>query len=180
MNSLSFLMSRTPEQRRASAQKAHATREANKAKIEKERSDALVYRDGLRMQITAAEIRLAELSRQEKMNIVSAALTNKLLLTHEEIVKDALPWQTLCGVYFLVQDSAVVYVGQSVNVYSRISQHPDKKFDKYAFVPCEANLLDRLESLYIHVLRPKLNGNITAQEKSAPIRFNKLFNEGQP
>jgi hypothetical protein len=123
------------------------------------------------------ETRIAELGRNEMMNIVSATLTDKVLLTADEIVKAALPWERAIGVYFLVQDKEVVYVGQSVNVYSRISQHRDKKFDKYAFVPCEAQVLDKLESLYIHVLRPKLNGDLTAGEKSAPIRLNELLKE---
>jgi hypothetical protein len=69
----------------------------------------------------------------------------------------------------------VVYVGQSTNVHARIPNHADKEFDKYAFVPCDVDLLNKLESLYIHVLRPKLNGNLNAQEKSAPIRFNELL-----
>jgi excinuclease UvrABC nuclease subunit len=97
------------------------------------------------------------------------------LLDGEQIAKLALPWQRSSGVYFLVQDQEVVYVGQSVNIYSRIAQHPDKKFDKYAFVPCEVELLDKLESLYIHTLKPRLNGNVSKQEKSAPIRLDNLL-----
>jgi hypothetical protein len=166
---------KTPEERRASAQKAVATRRANLDRIAKAREEALVYADGLRIKIVALEIRLTELCQGEKMSTVSAALTNKALLTYEEIVKVALPWKLASGVYFLIQDDKVVYVGQSVNVYSRIAQHVDKQFDKYAFVPCDVDLLNKLESLYIHVLKPKLNGNLNAQEKSAPIRFNELL-----
>lgn len=171
------MMLRTPEQRRESARKAHATRRANKAKLEAKKEYALVYTDELRAKIVSMETRIAELGRNEMMNIVSATLTDKVLLTADEIVKAALPWERAVGVYFLVQDKEVVYVGQSVNVYSRISHHRDKKFDKYAFVPCAAHMLDKLESLYIHVLRPKLNGDLTAEEKSAPIRLNELLKE---
>jgi hypothetical protein len=59
-------------------------------------------------------------------------------------------------------------------VYARISQHHDKLFDSFAFIPCEKNLLDSLESLYIHVLRPSLNGNMHGG-KQAPLSLNKLI-----
>jgi hypothetical protein len=172
MNHMQF---KTSEERSAIAKKSVATRKANKERLEKQRQDALVYPEWLKIQIVALETRLAELSTFEKMSVVSAALTNKTLLDGEQIAKLALPWQRSSGVYFLVQDQEVVYVGQSVNIYSRISQHPDKKFDKYAFVPCEVELLDKLESLYIHTLKPRLNGNATKQEKSAPIRLDNLL-----
>jgi hypothetical protein len=168
-------MIRTPEERSAIAQKAHATRRANKERREQEERQAQLYPEHLRVQIFALEKRLAELNSYEKMNVISAALTNKSLLSFEDIVKAALPWKRACGIYFLVQDTEVIYVGQSVNIYSRISQHMDKRFDRYAFVPCEAELLDKLESLYIHTLRPKLNGNYSDKEKAAPIMFNKLL-----
>jgi len=167
---------KTPEERRAIAQKSHATRRANKEKLEQEKRKALIYADGLKIKIIAMEAKLAALCHSEKMNVVSSALTNKALLTADEILKLAIPWEQVVGVYFLVKDEEVIYVGQSVNIYSRLSEHRHKQFDKYAFVPCDVDLLDKLESLYIHVLKPKLNGNLNAQEKSAPIRFNELLN----
>jgi hypothetical protein len=172
---MNHMQLKTPEERSAIAKKAHATRKANKELLEKQRQDALVYPQWLKIQIVAMETRLAELSTFEKMSVVSAALTNRTLLDGEQIAKLALPWQLSSGVYFLVQDQEVVYVGQSVNIYSRIPQHSDKKFNKYAFVPCEVELLDKLESLYIHTLKPRLNGNFTKQEKSAPIRLDNLL-----
>ena len=172
MNHMQF---KTPEERSVIAKKGVATRKANRERLEKQREDALIYPDWLKIQIVALETRLAELSMFEKMSVVSAALTNKTLLDGEQIAKLALPWEKSSGVYFLVQDQEVVYVGQSVNIYSRIAQHPDKKFDKYAFVPCEVALLDKLESLYIHTLKPRLNGNVSKQEKSAPIRLDNLI-----
>ena len=166
---------KTPEERKAIAKKAHATRKSNKERLEKQRQDALVYPEWLRIQIVALETRLAELSRFEKMSAISAALTNRTLLDGEQIVKLSLPWKTASGVYFLIQGEEVIYVGQSVNIYSRIAQHPDKRFDRYAFVPCEVEVLDKLESLYIHTLKPRLNGNASKQEKSAPIRLDNLL-----
>ena len=167
---------KTPEERRAITQKGVATRQANIRKREQAKQEALIYADGLKVKIIAMEARLAALYHGEKINAASAALTNKALLTTEEIVKVALPWEKLSGVYFLVLGDEVVYVGQSTNVHARIPNHADKEFDKYAFVPCDVDLLNKLESLYIHVLRPKINGNLNTQEKSAPIRFNELLN----
>lgn len=64
------------------------------------------------------------------------------------------------GVYFLLQGDHVVYVGQAKNVKKRIAEHkadPEKVFDAYSFLPCDAEDLDTLEALYIMHLRPKQN-----------------------
>ena len=165
----------TPEQHQARVRKAQATRKANREKLEEEKLEMRLQGDVLFDKVKALEKRLAELSKYEELSALSAALNDRALLPPEEIVKGAIPFTLASGVYFLVENEEIVYVGQSVNVYSRISQHVIK-FDKFAFVPCPVNLLDRLESFYIHVLRPRSNGNFNAQEKSAPIRFNKLLN----
>jgi hypothetical protein len=166
---------KTPEERKAIAKKAHATRKANKEKREAEEREARYYRADLYAEIRTLEGKIEYLNFSYKMSQISGALTNKSLLSAEEIVKHALPWEKATGVYFLVQDDEVVYVGQSVHIYSRLAQHQGKTFDRYAFVPCDAGVLDKLESLYIHVLKPKLNGNFNDQEKSAPIRFDTLL-----
>ena len=51
----------------------------------------------------------------------------------------------------------------------------NKRFDRYAFVPCAVDALDRLESLYIHCLRPRLNGNQRNDAKCAPIALDALI-----
>jgi hypothetical protein len=165
----------TPEQHQALVRKAQATRKANREKLEQEKLEMETRGDVLLGKVRALEKRLIELSKYEELSTLSAALNDRALLLPEEIIKGAIPFTLASGVYFLVDNGEIVYVGQSVNVYSRISQH-GIKFDKFAFVPCPVNLLDRLESFYIHVLRPRSNGNFNAQEKSAPIRFNKLLN----
>jgi hypothetical protein len=115
------------------------------------------------------------LERMEIMSAVSAAMTGKALLRADEIAKAALPWNKVSGVYFLLDGDEVVYVGQAVNVYSRICQHAGKKFDRYAYVPCPVEILDRLESLYIHCLRPRLNGDLNNGFKNAPIALDTLI-----
>jgi hypothetical protein len=167
-------INRTPEERRASANKAHATARARREREAAARDEALKYAGGLREEIAALTHKLDELKRVEQISAVSCVMTGKVLLRQEEIVAAAIPWKRSSGVYFLIDGAEVAYVGQSVNVHSRIGTHADKQFDKYAFVPCEPDALDKLESLYIHCLRPKLNATNPDQSKAAPIKLDAL------
>lgn len=78
----------------------------------------------------------------------------------DEIVKASIPFSFVSGVYFLIQADEIVYVGQSVNVMSRIAQHRrdgEKDFDSFNAVPCKPEDLDRLEELYINAFVPRFN-----------------------
>lgn len=172
---MNYMQRATPEERAAIAQKAHATRRKNKEERDRLRSDAITYANGLKEQIEELERKLANLKTMDAMAAVSAGLTGKALLTQDEIAKAAMPWETASGVYFLLQGNEVVYVGQSVNIYTRISGHHIKNFDRFAFVLCSREMLDKLESLYIHCLRPRLNGNQCDGAKSAPIPLDALI-----
>ena len=169
------MKNKTPEERRAIVAKGVATRRANSNARKSARQAALRYADGLQAKIDALELRLSSLERMETMHAVSSALTGKALLRPEEIAQAALPWATAPGVYFLLDGNEIVYVGQARHVYSRIAQHTSKRFNQYAFVPCAVNLLDRLESLYIHMLRPRLNGDQVNGTKCAPIALDTLL-----
>ena len=173
---MNLLQNKTPEERKAIAAKGHTTRRERIAREQAVREEAKQHVLGLKDEIKALEAKLADLRRLEVMNAASCALTGKTLLPEEEIVKAALPWDGLSGVYFLIANDEVIYVGQSVNVYARLSQHASGKyFDRYAFIRCKPDILDKLESLYIHCLRPKLNGNIDTYVKNAPITLDKLL-----
>lgn len=164
---------KTPEERAAIIKKAHATRRKNREEQDTLRRDAITYAGGLKEQIAQLERKLANLKTMEVMAAVSAGLTGKALLPPEDIARAAMPWRNACGVYFLLIGDEVVYVGQSVNIYSRLSSHHIKNFDRFAFVLCDIAMLDRLESLYIHCLRPRLNGGEGA--KFAPIPLDTLI-----
>lgn len=112
----------------------------------------------------------------EAMTPLSATLTGKQLLREEEIAREALPWNSVTGIYFLLDGNKIVYIGQSTNVYHRIASHKDKQFDRYAFVPCSADSLDKLEALYIHCIRPKLNGKYSSGAMCAQISLDALIN----
>jgi hypothetical protein len=160
---------KTPEERLAMAQKGRDTRHRNRM-AEAARQQELRDRiDPLRREIAALEQRLAALKTMEAVTLASAALTGKALLREQQITEAAVPWAFACGVYFLIKSGRVVYVGQSVNVHARLGQHKEKDFDSYAYVPCQPQALDCMESLYIHALRPPLNGEMPSGAKMAPM-----------
>jgi hypothetical protein len=85
-------------------------------------------------------------------------------------------------VYFLIKGSEVVYVGQTVDLHTRLNSHKrNKDFDKYNFIRCNPCDMDAIESVYIHALSPSLNGKalgngkkFDSEEKVAPINLTDL------
>ena len=99
-----------------------------------------------------------------------------------------------CIVYFLCVKDEIVYVGQTnVDPYQRISLHFGRcgEYDKVIFVNVDGNEREGVnycENLFINLCVPKLNGFLTAFEKStAPkadtveeiIEWNKLNNNNR-
>jgi hypothetical protein len=90
-------------------------------------------------------------------NAATAAVQQKYcgdasLLSADQISAAAKPVSALCGVYFLLKNDQIVYVGKSINVHSRLSEHYAKKvmaFDRFHIVPCDPRDVDHLEALYI-------------------------------
>jgi hypothetical protein len=79
--------------------------------------------------------------------------------------------QLRSGIYFLCELGHVVYVGQSINVGSRISSHRNgKDFDRIFFLPWPRFDLSRIEAALIKVLRPPLNGTFTTSEPTSAER----------
>lgn len=172
---MNWMQSRTPEERKAIAAKSVATRQKNIQEREVRRLADMELRDGLKREIKELKVKLDSLKKLELVNKTALTLTGKTLLREDEIVKAANTWALATGIYFLIEGEKIVYVGQSVNVYSRISYHHDKVFESFAFIPCEKEMLDKLESLYIHVFRPPLNGDHVGGAKHAPMAFDKLL-----
>ena len=167
---------KTPEERKAIAAKAHATRRKNKEAIEKRKAEERSGLLAIRQEVAELELQRGELQTQQILGAEAARLTGKTLLREKEIVAGSMPVDKVCGVYFLIQSQRVVYVGQSVNVFSRILNHQaGKDFDSFAYIPCSPDILDRLESLYIHTLRPPLNGCAQDGTISAPLSLAELL-----
>ena len=176
---MDWLNNKTPEERKASAAKGLATRRANIASRNAEKKAEIEYAKGLSEQISDLQKKTRKLQPTLPMNSAHEKLTGmRFLLCAADIARVASPWENSIGVYFLLDGNDVVYIGQSVNVYVRISSHVGKKFDRYAFIPCSVEDLDRLESLYIHLLRPKLNGRQNGKDDGvmcAPISLDSLL-----
>ena len=61
-------------------------------------------------------------------------------------------------IYVLFKQSEIVYVGQSINPYSRIGQHTkDKDFDHFRVMPCLKNRMTYWEDYLIYKYQPKYN-----------------------
>ncbi|CAM0102771.1 hypothetical protein PODOV084v1_p0041 [Vibrio phage 340E47.2] len=88
-------------------------------------------------------------------------------------------------VYFLIRDSKIVYVGQTINLEVRLTTHRQSKdFDSYNFIEVESEHADFVESVYIHALRPELNSDVSGnfedfetKEKKAPLSVSKLISK---
>lgn len=81
------------------------------------------------------------------------------LVPERDILDRAIPADgPRSGIYFLIRDNRVVYVGKSLNINGRVPQHaPSKIFDSWAWLPYPAEDLIRIERAYIDVILPEYN-----------------------
>jgi hypothetical protein len=61
------------------------------------------------------------------------------------------------AVYFLIKNGVVLYIGQSPNVFSRLSLHPLCNYDSVGLLPAPEDDLLKLEAYWIAALQPELN-----------------------
>lgn len=86
------------------------------------------------------------------------------LFDHEQILVMAGIKRRLCGVYFLIKDMEVIYVGQSINIHSRIEEHERTKvFDTFTYIECPRSDLNVIEAKYINKFKPSLNYDINGR-----------------
>ena len=78
----------------------------------------------------------------------------------------------ISGVYFLCEADDVVYVGQSIDVTTRIRQHTDKQFDRALCLPCPEQDLNRVEAAFIGFFKPKYNIGKNSGGREALIHSN--------
>ena len=72
--------------------------------------------------------------------------------------KDHPSYRKIIGVYFLIKNNKVVYVGQSTNIMRRIPEHSEKVFDNFFYIEVPRLLLNRVEYDYIKHYTPCYNG----------------------
>jgi hypothetical protein len=91
---------------------------------------------------------------------MAAFVQSQDLISEEEILKLATPVKQLCGIYLLIREGKVVYVGQSTNCHARIGTHfyeRGKKFDAFHLIECGTKQLKKLEAQYIAKFMPQYN-----------------------
>jgi len=72
------------------------------------------------------------------------------------------------GIYFLSDNKKLIYIGQSVDLFNRPFTHKkEKKFDKVEVYECEEHWLNYLESAFVGMHRPSLNGWRNYEKNSA-------------
>jgi hypothetical protein len=119
------------------------------AEWEKERS-------GLLADIGSKEEKISELL--QTIRELSSADVPDGLLKKRQILSIAKPIDVICGIYFLISDDEIVYIGQSINVISRVASHKkDKEFDSFSYVEVPKDGLSLFEAAYIDAYKPKLN-----------------------
>ena len=68
---------------------------------------------------------------------------------------------SISGIYFIVRKNKIVYIGKSVNIFSRLnSEHKYLSFHKYdyiRFIQCKKSLIDRYEKRWILKFKPEFN-----------------------
>lgn len=117
--------------------------------------------------------RMADAERQ-KLSAAYFRRIGRKGATHDEIVEQAHPLEPICGVYFLVKEKRVVYVGQSVNIVARLATHMGTKdFDSTCYMVARPEELDFIESFYIYMLSPALNG-------PAPMKLGRFLSVMAP
>ena len=78
----------------------------------------------------------------------------------DELVIRYLPSRGHSGIYFLISQKEIVYVGQSVNIHKRVSDHFSGckiEFDSYSFIFVPVAELNRVEKFYIQKFMPAYN-----------------------
>jgi len=93
-----------------------------------------------------------------------------IMKSKKEIMDNAKIFDLKCGIYFLINNGEIVYIGQSVNFESRIASHikdNEKQFTHYSYDICQEKDLTIMEALYIKYFSPVYN-------KSSPMAKDEL------
>jgi hypothetical protein len=86
------------------------------------------------------------------------------LLSIDELLALPSAW---IGIYFLIFEGSIQYIGQSSDVHARIKEHTRAKrvkFDRAVWIECDVADLDYLEASYIKQCRPPLNRGIRGRK----------------
>jgi len=97
-------------------------------------------------------------------------LLNSKYLTAIDIIKNSIDFTPVIGVYFLIHENIITYIGKSTHIRRRVIQHQNdgRVFNAYSFILCGVDELDIIEKLYIRLFDPKENieHRLTVSRKS--------------
>lgn len=85
----------------------------------------------------------------------------------------------MTGIYFLLLEKEIVYIGQSTRFPSRLGGHADKNFDNFRFILCAENKLSEYEQRWIKKFNPIYNkkaGRPKMAENKRKKRFSVTLN----
>ena len=168
----SYWKTKTEEELKEIKRKSLETRRKNIKKREDAKDEIRFFKK----EIALLKAQKEELELELNQGMILARLVNQRFYCESKILESSISYDGLSGVYFLINDNKIIYIGQSKNVFARIHTHSmTKKFNKIAWVNCELKHLDIIESFYIHAFRPELNGCKNEEEKSAPLSVEKLY-----
>ncbi len=95
-------------------------------------------------------------------------------MTKRELLKTRIkvyPKGRITGVYFLFRGKEIVYVGATINIIPRISEHCNgsrdkvkKEFDSFSYIECSGKNLVELEEYYIEKYSPIYNKKVCTCE----------------
>ena len=92
--------------------------------------------------------------------------------SYHEVLASAYTVGSGVGVYFLMLDHEIVYVGQTTDVFARLHRHQrdkSKAFNSFSFIQCKPEDLDELEAKYIDAFLPVYNRS-TGQKDRRPLQ----------
>lgn len=83
------------------------------------------------------------------------------MLSAEQIIANAVPAEPArSGIYFLINQGRIVYVGQATHIVARIATHIRdgfKLFDSWSWITCARDLLTSTERAYLNAFLPQEN-----------------------
>lgn len=85
------------------------------------------------------------------------------LLDEKDILSDSMEWSfpNCPGIYFLIRENKIVYVGQSKSVVARLLSHYKyKNFDRFYYCKVNESELNDYETYYILKFAPEENKTI--------------------
>ena len=95
------------------------------------------------------------------------------MLDLETIVENSVSKAGLIsGVYFLLKDKELVYIGSSSNIHKRLAEHStEKDYDSYYILPTPINKRYGIETEYIKLFNPPLNVTNSPKEEELTMDY---------